>query len=140
MPFTTGKSLTQLPTSGVTVTGTQTLSNKTIAFANNTITATKSQLNAAITNGVVLFVGDAVALSGAQTVAGVKSFSNEIICAAYVRTSSSNVGGLPSAATSGAGARAFVTNANATTFASIVSGGGANGVPVYSDGTDWRIG
>jgi hypothetical protein len=49
---------------------------------------------------------------------------------------------LPSASgtTAGAGARAFVTDANATTFASIVAGGGANGVPVYSDGTNWRIG
>lgn len=49
---------------------------------------------------------------------------------------------LPSASgtTAGAGARAFVTDANATTFASIVSGSGANGVPVYSDGTNWRIG
>ena len=39
-----------------------------------------------------------------------------------------------------AGFRAFVTDANATTFASIVAGGGANGVPVYCDGTNWRIG
>lgn len=44
---------------------------------------------------------------------------------------------LPSAA---AGIRAIVTDANATTFASIVASGGANIVPVYSDGTDWRIG
>lgn len=47
---------------------------------------------------------------------------------------------LPAAATAGAGARAFVSDANATTFASIVAGGGANNVPVYSDGTNWRIG
>jgi hypothetical protein len=50
------------------------------------------------------------------------------------------VAALPAAATAGAGARAFVTDANATTFASIVAGSGANGVPVYSDGTNWRIG
>ncbi len=49
------------------------------------------------------------------------------------------VAALP-AASVGAGSRAFVTDANATTFASIVAGGGANGVPVYSDGTSWRIG
>lgn len=35
---------------------------------------------------------------------------------------------------------AFVSDANATTFASIVAGGGANNVPVYDDGTNWRIG
>lgn len=50
------------------------------------------------------------------------------------------VASLPAAGTAGAGATAFVTNANATTFASVVAGGGANGVPVYSDGTNWRIG
>jgi hypothetical protein len=50
------------------------------------------------------------------------------------------VAALPSAATSGMGARAFVSDANATTFASTVAGGGANKVPVYSDGTNWKIG
>lgn len=57
-----------------------------------------------------------------------------------IHTSAVTVAGLVAAATAGAGARAFVTDANATTFASIVAGGGANGVPVYSDGTNWRIG
>jgi hypothetical protein len=39
-----------------------------------------------------------------------------------------------------AGRRAFVTDATVTTFASVVVGGGANKVPVYDDGTSWRIG
>lgn len=38
------------------------------------------------------------------------------------------------------GARAFVTDANATTFLSTVAGGGANNVPVVCDGTNWVIG
>jgi hypothetical protein len=59
---------------------------------------------------------------------------------ATVSTATYTVANLPAAATAGAGARAFVTNANATTFASIVASGGSNGVPVYSDGTNWRIG
>ena len=50
------------------------------------------------------------------------------------------VAGLPSAAQAGAGSRAFVTDANATTFLSVVAGGGANKVPVVSDGTNWLIG
>jgi len=58
----------------------------------------------------------------------------------YVKTSPVAVSGLPSASSVGAGSRAFVTDANATTFASIVANGGSNGVPVYSDGTNWRIG
>jgi hypothetical protein len=37
-------------------------------------------------------------------------------------------------------ARCFVTDANATTFYTVAAGGGANKVPVFSDGTNWRIG
>jgi hypothetical protein len=58
----------------------------------------------------------------------------------YLETGSTVVASLASAATVGTGARAFVTDATATTFASVVAGGGSNRVPVYSDGTDWRIG
>jgi len=49
------------------------------------------------------------------------------------------VASLPSAA-SNTYARCFVTDANATTFNSIVAGGGANKVPVWSNGTNWLIG
>ena len=38
------------------------------------------------------------------------------------------------------GKRALVSYATTTTFGSIVAGGGANVVPVYADGTNWRIG
>ena len=58
----------------------------------------------------------------------------------YLKTQATTVAGLVSAVTAGAGARAFVTDANATTFANIVVGGGSNAVPVYSDGTNWKIG
>ena len=58
----------------------------------------------------------------------------------YVQTPSMTVANLASAATAGAGARAFVTDATATTFLSTVAGGGANKVPVVSDGTNWLIG
>ena len=47
---------------------------------------------------------------------------------------------LPSAVTSGVGARSFVTNALAPTFGSTVAGGGAVATPVYSDGTNWKVG
>jgi hypothetical protein len=49
---------------------------------------------------------------------------------------------LPAAAAALDGARTFVTDATATTFASIVAGGGANHVPVYCDGSApaWKIG
>lgn len=38
------------------------------------------------------------------------------------------------------GERWMVNDANATTFWSVVAGGGANVVPVTWDGADWRIG
>jgi len=47
---------------------------------------------------------------------------------------------LPSAVTSGAGARAFVTDALGPTFGATVITGGAVAVPVYSDGTNWKVG
>jgi len=50
------------------------------------------------------------------------------------------VAGLPTAGTSLKGVKGFVTDATATTFASVVAGTGANAVPVYCDGTNWRIG
>jgi hypothetical protein len=55
-------------------------------------------------------------------------------------TGATTVSGLPAAATAGAGARAFVTDATLTVFLSTVAGGGANKVPVVSDGTNWLIG
>ena len=64
----------------------------------------------------------------------------EISLNGSVRTRAVTVATLPAAATAGAGARHFVTDSNSTTFAAIVAGGGGNGVPVYSDGTNWRIG
>jgi hypothetical protein len=57
-----------------------------------------------------------------------------------LKLSAVTVAALPAAGTIGAGGRAFVSDATATTFASVVAGGGANAVPVYSDGTSWRIG
>lgn len=53
------------------------------------------------------------------------------------------VSGLPAAGSAGAGARGFVNDSTATLAAglgNIVAGLGGNFTPVYSDGTNWRIG
>ena len=47
---------------------------------------------------------------------------------------------LPSAVTSGKGSRSFVTDALAPIFGATVVTGGAVAVPVYSDGTNWKVG
>jgi hypothetical protein len=67
-------------------------------------------------------------------------YAGTSVVAPYVRTTATTVAALPAAATAAAGARAFVTDATATTFLSTVAGGGANKVPVVSDGTNWLIG
>jgi hypothetical protein len=58
--------------------------------------------------------------------------------AAAIVEATSTVAALPAAGS--AGRRAFVNDATVTTFASVVAGSGANHVPVYDDGTNWRIG
>jgi len=50
------------------------------------------------------------------------------------------VANLPSAATAGVGSRGFVTDSSVSTFGSTVAGGGSTKVPVYSDGTNWKVG
>ena len=65
---------------------------------------------------------------------------NVLIREFNAQSTATTVGNLPSAAAMGAGARAFVSDANSTTFGAVVAAGGSNAVPVYSDGTDWRIG
>jgi hypothetical protein len=57
-----------------------------------------------------------------------------------LKSFATTVGALPSASTSGAGSRFFVTDANSTTFLATAVGGGANAVPVVSNGTNWVIG
>lgn len=47
---------------------------------------------------------------------------------------------LPTAVSAGVGARAFVTDSSVTTFGTTVAGGGISKVPVYSDGTNWKVG
>jgi hypothetical protein len=50
------------------------------------------------------------------------------------------VANLSSAVVSGVGARGFVTDSSVSTFGSTVTGGGSTKVPVYSDGTNWKVG
>lgn len=65
------------------------------------------------------------------------------VAAGYFQTTATAVGSLPAAASGNRGARWFVTDSSvaaAGNFGAIVAGGGANIAPIYSDGTNWRIG
>jgi hypothetical protein len=63
-----------------------------------------------------------------------------IVADGTIKTGSTTFASLPSAAAAGSGARAFITNCNTTTFLATAAGGGANKVPVVSDGTNWLVG
>lgn len=95
--------------------------------------ATQAANNVAVTGGAI----DNTPV-GATTPSTGKFTSLE--STGYVKSASTVVASLPAAGTAGAGARHFVTDATATTFLSTVAGGGANKVPVVSDGTNWLIG
>lgn len=86
----------------------------------------------------------AAPLNGTEVVAvvqaGASVQTNVAAIAAYAQSPQAyTVAGLPPA-TGNARLKAYVTDANSTTFASVVAGGGSNYVPVYCDGSHWRIG
>lgn len=66
--------------------------------------------------------------------------AGNIFASGVVKTAVKTVATLPSAATVGAGARSFVSDASAPVFGAAVVGGGAVKVPVYSTGTAWFVG
>lgn len=88
--------------------------------------------NGVITSGTFVSEGNAT-IGGSVVASGTAS-------AYLIQTASLAVSELPVPVVSLAGSRSFVSDATVTTFASIVVGGSTNSVPVYCDGTDWRIG
>jgi len=85
-----------------------------------------------------------VASSGTATVGqGFITFIAKLCVLSTLRITPSTVANLITAVDAGAGGRATVTDATATLAAGIgtvVVGGGANIVPVFSNGTNWIIG
>lgn len=71
-------------------------------------------------------------------------FDGAAIIDGAVRSAVFTVSTLPPASTAGVGARAFVTDSTLSytgaTLGLEVIGGGTNKVPVYSDGSTWRVG
>jgi hypothetical protein len=63
-----------------------------------------------------------------------------VLTGGAVKTGSFVTGTIPTAAGVGAGARAFVTDADSITFGNLYVGGAANAMPVWSNGTSWYIG
>ena len=101
--------------------------------SNNTCIGSEADVSSATVSNEVTIGNSSVTslrVPGLTLTAGLK----------WINNGTQTVAALVAAGTAGAGARAVVTDANATTFHAIVAGGGANVVPVFSDGTNWRIG
>ena len=104
--------------------------------------------NATITDN--LLVGDQIAttgnitsgnlLTGGLISATANVTGGNILTAGVVKTTAKTFATLPAAANIGAGARSFITDANTATFGSQVTSGGANAVPVWTNGTNWYVG
>lgn len=62
------------------------------------------------------------------------------VVANTVQTTPVTYAELPTATIAGAGTRAFITDGSTATFGATVTGGGANIVPIWSNGADWKVG
>ncbi len=78
--------------------------------------------------------------SGNLSSPGTASFGVGTSTPAGITLLPGTVGTLPTCNSGADGQRRSVTDANATTFFSVVAAGGSNHVPVTCDGTNWRIG
>jgi len=65
---------------------------------------------------------------------------NSLVSIATMASTVYTVNTLPDAGVAGVGARTFVSDSSVTTFNTTVAGGGSNTVPVFSNGTTWKVG
>ena len=92
-------------------------------------------------DNVVLWVpnqGDSRRASLTTLIAFIEENFGAVVCTS-VQTTPTTYAQLPTAVGI-AGTRAFITDSSTATFAATVAGGGANIVPIYSNGTNWKVG
>jgi hypothetical protein len=96
-------------------------------------------------NGIAQTPNDSYSVVGNQITFAEVLINSDIVQIRFLSGATNNgivytVSTLPAATSVGPGARAFVNDSNSTTFYNTALGGGSNFVPVFSDGTVWRIG
>lgn len=92
-------------------------------------------------NQVVLWVsdqGDSRRASITTLIQYIEANFENVVCTT-VQTTPSTFAQLPNAV-GNAGARGYVTDSTVSTFGATVAGGGANQVPVWSNGANWLVG
>ena len=93
-------------------------------------------------DNVVLWVpnqGDSRRASITSLIAFIEDNFGDVV-ASTVKTTAVTFANLPSAATAGAGTRAFINDSTTATYGDPAAGGGALAVPVWSNGTAWYVG
>tara|TARA_Y100000389_G_scaffold99924_1_gene96706 strand:- start:297 stop:899 length:603 start_codon:yes stop_codon:yes gene_type:complete len=115
-----------------------------------TVTGNVAAGNVSGTGGVFTYVsGDGANLTNITTVGTLTALEvtgnitgqSYVSAATALQTTPVITSALPTAATAGAGARSMVTDADAgSTFGAVLVGAGSLTLPVFSDGTDWRVG
>jgi len=112
----------------------------TVTSVGGTGTVNGLTLSGTVTTSGNLTLGGTLSLASPPAIGGTTPSTGVFT---YVRTVAVVLSSLPSAATAGVGARAFITDGSTTIILGIGTtavGGGSNNVPVYSDGTNWIIG
>jgi hypothetical protein len=87
-----------------------------------------------------MYVGSGADIVFSRVASGIAKITDGSTGAGVIQFQPVVVASLPSAATAGKGARAFVSDATAPSFGATVAGSGAVATPVYSDGTNWKVG
>jgi len=82
---------------------------------------------------------DIVVSPGDSPAATFKATTHQVQLAATLKLASYTVGTLPAAATAGAGATAYVTDAFEANYGATVASGGSVKLKVTSDGTNWKM-
>lgn len=107
-----------------------------------TLSDSTALCSAAVGSGVVTALGVNVGNTGSVIVNGGAAAVTFVTASSYTLVTAVVVGSLPSCAV--IGQRATVSDSNAVSYTagigSVVAGGGSTKVPVFCDGTSWRIG
>lgn len=111
----------------------------------NTLIGNETEVSGPTATYQVAIGSGAAATKNNQIVLGDTGRVHEVRMNGYSKTNVTTVLALPNAATAGAGARMFVSDCTLTASGNFGAsttgtGGGANTVPVFSDGSAWRIG
>ena len=133
----TAQTTGSLTIGGANATGTTTIGQSTATHTFNIANGTLTTLRVRTINIGVAGASNSLTNTTIGTTGVQGSVRSVTLVNGTIRQQTFTVAGLP---TGVAGARSFVTDALAPSFGMTVASGGSVGVPVYHDGTSWKVG